>query len=138
MIYYLLFLIYYFTFIHMKILALDIGTKRTGAAFADSNDGVPMALETIHSTSDADLVEKVQNIIHAKSIEKCVVGFPLLLSGSEGSQSDYVKRIVFLLKSKGLEIDLLDERYTTPDKTFKDPDSASACQILQVYLDRLR
>lgn len=122
----------------MKILALDIGTKRTGAAFADSGDGVPLALSTITHESDEELLQEVEQIIRARSIEKIIVGFPLLLSGQEGAQSDYVKNVAFLLETTGLKIELLDERYTTSREKLKDPDSAAACHILQVYLDRLR
>lgn len=120
----------------MKIRALDLGTRRTGVAFADSENGSPLALDTIHHQSEEELIEEIRQIVVKRSIEKIVIGLPLLLSGKEGLQSSIVRNIEKTLQTLGPKIEVLDERFTTPQGGFTDPDSAAASGLLAVYLER--
>lgn len=127
----------------MNILALDIGMRRTGIAFADSSAGIPLALDTFAHTSVEQLVEHILAMVKKRSVEELVLGLPLLPSGEEGAQSIFVRSVGEKLQTSGCSVTFLDERYSTPsgrqpeDREI-DPDSASACQILQMYLDRKR
>lgn len=122
----------------MKYLGLDIGTRRTGVAIADSDVGVSLALETIGHRSEEELIDAVVTLAHERSVQELVLGLPLLPSGDEGAQVTVVRSTAARLEEKGFIVHLLDERYSTPRPgEHGDPDSSSACQILQVFLERL-
>jgi putative holliday junction resolvase len=122
----------------MKYLGLDIGTRRTGIAMADSVVGISLALDTFHHSSEEELIDHVVALANERGVDELVVGHPLLPSGSAGSQTTVVQSVVDALTKKGLKTHLLDERYSTPRAgQHGDPDSAAACQILQVFLERL-
>ena len=125
----------------MNILSLDIGKRRTGVALSDADNGVVVALDTLAHTSKEELIEKVQALIQSKRIAELVLGLPLLPSGEEGEQVTFVRSIGQELQKRGFLVKYLDERYSTPslrqaEHREIDPDSASACQILDIYLDR--
>src|SRR3989339_297232 len=120
------------------VLALDIGTRRTGAAFADVATGIPLPLETIAHTSLKQLCDRVLVLCQERSIDTILLGWPLLPSGKEGAQVKIVRKVQEALTQAGLRIEVLDERYTTPrsGKIASDPDSAAACALLGVFLQR--
>lgn len=129
----------------MKYLALDIGTRRTGVAFADDANGIPLPLDTIKHASVDELIPAVVEIVRARDVQEVVVGHPLLLSGEVGSQAAFVESVAEKLRTQGMNVTLFDERFSTPqfavpDQAQKtpasDPDSAAACQILLTILQR--
>lgn len=125
----------------MNLLALDIGKRRTGVAFANTYDGIPLALDTLVHTSDKELLMQIDQIAKTKRVDELVLGLPLLPSGEEGSQVEFVRTIGQELQKMGFLVSYIDERYSTPsgrraeDREI-DVDSASACQIMQIALDR--
>ncbi len=119
-----------------RILALDIGMRRTGVAYADSDTGVPFPLETIEHTTTDELIMKVLSTVSERRITHLVVGLPFLLSGAEGAQAKYVHSVVEELKRNGLFVELIDERYTTERSDVIDVDAKAACTILGVYIDK--
>lgn len=120
----------------MRLLALDIGLRRTGVAFADVDIGVPMALSTIEHTSIEELVDHISTIVDQKSIDQIIVGLPLLPSGEEGEQSSIVRDISAQISRIGPKLTFLDERYTTTSQKHVDPDASSACFLLETALKR--
>ena len=124
----------------IRILALDIGTARTGVAFGELPSGIVMAFETVkHKTFD-ELASQIEKITLEKKIDQCVIGLPLLLGGEEGNQVALVKLAVECIKRKvDIAVEYLDERYTTNSRKMAhkaDPDAESACQILLVWMER--
>ncbi len=120
----------------MRILALDIGNRRTGIAFCDTETGVPLPLTSLSHRSLAEFVEQVGLLVKERHIERFIVGLPLLLSGKEGAQSTSVREAVAALSPLGLPVEFLDERFTTPQKQVSDGDAMAACSILLSYLER--
>ena len=118
----------------MRYLALDIGSRRTGVAYAESDMGIPFPLETIQHTSLEELEQEVHRLLQDRSVDRVIIGLPLLPSGEEGEQVEYVRS--FLPFLEGIPYELVDERYTTPKGQNGDGDSHAACQILSVILDR--
>ncbi len=118
----------------MRYLSLDIGTRRTGVAYLDTDVGIPLPLETIHHTSVTQLLASVKTIIAARGVTEVVVGMPLLPSGDEGSQATFVKSVAEKIEESGLAVRFVDERYTTPRAGNRegggDGDATAACQIL--------
>ncbi len=119
----------------MRVLALDIGKKRTGVAFVDTENDIPLPLDTIIETSTKQMIARVLDLAEERMADLVVVGLPLLLSGAEGSQSGYVRECADLLEKKGLVVTFIDERYTTSKNTSFDGDARAACELLQTYLE---
>ena len=119
-----------------NVLALDIGTRRTGVAFVDAHTDVPVSMETLKHTSEDELVARVLDIARERACDSCVVGLPLLPDGTEGSQVEIVKNIAQKLENNGLEVSFIDERYTTQGIPGVDGDAVAACALLNLYLER--
>lgn len=120
----------------MRILALDIGKRRTGVAFSDDTIGIPLPLDTLLSKDEADLVSQILVLCDEREIDLLVIGLPLLLSGQEGSQSTFVRFIGNRLEEAEIPVQYLDERYTTQKSGENDGDARAACTLLQLFLDR--
>lgn len=119
------------------MLALDIGMRRTGVAFANVQMGVPLALDTIVHTSTSQLVVSVRAIVRERQIDAMVAGLPLLPDGSEGGQSAFVRSVVSALSILHIPISLLDERCTTTQGAATDPDATAAVSLLHMAIQRL-
>jgi putative Holliday junction resolvase len=132
----------------MRIVALDHGAKRIGVAAGDTETGIAFAHRAIKRRSlDHDLARVVE-LCTDEGAELVVVGLPLNLDGSEGSQAAVVRAFGEALREAGLAIVYEDERLTsweamrrfesagsTPDRRSGEVDSAAAQLILQQYLD---
>ena len=127
----------------MRILGLDIGDKRIGVAVSDELEIISTPLEVIRNDEKVD--EKIREIINKYNIKKIVVGMPFTLKGLVGAQAK--KTVNFVentVKNMNVEVDYIDERYTTkiPSKLFgkysknKMIDKFSASIILGDYLNR--
>lgn len=120
----------------MRILALDIGKKRTGVAFCDDSIGIPLALDTLIANDEADLVSQILQLCDEREIDALVIGLPLLLSGEEGAQSSFVRLIGSRLEEAEVPVEYLDERYTSQKGGESDDDARAACGLLQLFLER--
>jgi len=120
----------------MHLLALDIGKKHTGVAFADSDAGYIIALETIHHKTTDDLIIALRPVIEAKKVNELVIGLPRLPGGEEGEQAVFVRDTVKeITKDVPLPVTFVDERYTSTGRG-GDPDARAACSILAAELSR--
>lgn len=121
----------------MILLGLDIGTKRTGVAYADTSAGFVMALDTIHHTTVDELLARVVQIANEKKASEIIVGLPRLPQGDEGSQATFVRSVVESLKAKiSVPLTLVDERYSSYGAgAGTDPDAKAACEMLSLALD---
>ncbi|MBI2117490.1 Holliday junction resolvase RuvX [Candidatus Peregrinibacteria bacterium] len=122
----------------MRVLALDIGTRRTGVAFAECPPGIPLLLPTVHHKSVGDFLDQLAQIINMRHVDHIVVGLPLLSSGKEGKQAQRVRALLPLLTLSGARVSTLDERYSTERNALHDDsDAVAAWKILTVFIDRL-
>ena len=96
-----------------RIIGIDYGSKRTGIAVTDPLQMIAGGLETIASYE----VEKwLERYIAVETVERIVVGCPVMLNGSESdTMSRHVRPFVNRLTKKfpGMMIDIWDERYTS-------------------------
>ncbi len=120
----------------MKLIALDVGERRTGVALFDSQIDFVIPLDTIHHLSDDELFEAVGHILQQRSVHDVVIGLPLLLSGVEGSQARYAKQFGAQLVSQGYNVSFIDERFTTDRHTPSDGDAKAACIVLTTFLQQ--
>lgn len=118
----------------MKILALDIGTRRTGVAYFDDATDIVMPLTTLTHMNEEELLTAVDQLARERDVHDLVAGMPYLPSGKSGSQAVWVEKMLGGLRALGYTIETLDERYTSRPSD-KDPDAQAAVTILQTYLD---
>ena len=127
--------------ISMQCLALDLGRKHTGVAFADAEVDIALPLDTIHHETEEELLEALEKIVDERQITTIVLGLPYLSSGEEGEQVEYVRDVALKIKEAcpSCTIQFLDERQTnkTDAKTKSEDDNAQAAvTLLQVFLER--
>ena len=137
----------------MKIIALDIGEKRTGVAISNNISTMCTPLKYIKSEDLEFLMSELTIIIDQNDINKIIIGLPKLLSGKEGLRAKFSRYISKKIKQKflNLEIILWDERLTTKEaekyliesgikksKIKEKIDSESAVIILENYLNTRR
>lgn len=98
----------------MRILGLDVGTKTIGVAISDPLGWTAQGLETIQRKGMAKDVEALLTIIHAKEVEKIVIGLPLHMQGGESASAARARELgQKLSEESGLEIIYQDERLST-------------------------
>ena len=122
----------------MKLIALDVGERRTGVAFFDAQIDFVIPLDTIHHKKEEELLDAAEVVLKQRGVTSVVIGLPLLLSGVEGSQAKFAKLIGGQLAARGFDVDYIDERFTTDRQTPSDGDAKAACIVLNTYLQKKR
>lgn len=131
----------------MRYLAIDYGTKRTGLAVCDRDETITSPLTVIQGQKQ--LLKKIYEVVEKEDIDAVVLGLPLNMDGSEGTQTKLVLKFGKQLQ-KGLKIPVLlqDERLSsfgaeekltaaqyTRGKRKKRLDAVAAAEILQTFLE---
>ena len=133
----------------MKVLALDVGDRRTGIALSDAMGMIAIPLTTIQAGDEDELATVVMALIEEHGAGEVVVGMPLTLAGEMGSQAKRTSHFVRHLRSQtDVPIKTVDERLSTVEATRRmreaggrrkrvreGIDAAAAAVGLQAYLD---
>ncbi len=98
----------------MRILAIDIGTKRIGLALSDKFEITASAYSVIESSNpESDLLE-IKKIIKKENVQEIIVGVPFSLQGAENSQAKSALDFIdFLQKNLSIPVKKWDERLST-------------------------
>ena len=120
------------------LLALDIGNRRTGVAFADESSGYIIALDTVRHHTEQELIDAVIPIVQHRTIAELIIGLPRLPQGEEGSQAMVARNIgEALSQSLSIPVMYVDERFTSMNRVKgTDPDAQAACTLLSIVLDQ--
>ncbi len=103
----------------MRILCLDIGTRRIGLAATDPIGLTAQPLGVIERRGGTDDFEAVAGKCRDLEVELLLIGLPLDEEGGEGEQARkvrrYASRLADYLRAHGLDmpIEMWDERYST-------------------------
>jgi putative Holliday junction resolvase len=101
---------------HKRVLALDVGSRRIGVAVSDALGITAQGLETIQRQNKRRDLAALGEVLKQYAVTEIVVGFPLRLSGAEGTQSEKMRLFAKLLKTHfGLPVHLWDERWTSTE-----------------------
>ncbi len=133
----------------MKILGLDLGTKRIGVAVTDELGIAAHARDFIERKNDKEVLNSIFEIVETEKIKKIVIGYPINMNGTKGPRAKDSEKIKVLLEENlGLPVILWDERLSTKEaedimisasvsrkKRKRSIDSMAAQIILQNYLD---
>ena len=122
----------------MRVLAIDHGEARAGAAICDPSGTVVRPLDVI-SPSDP---RQVLRVAEAEGAEAIVVGLPVSLDGTEREQAAAARAFALeVAEIAGIPVDTYDERLTTrmAAETARSgagghPDSIAAAHLLESYL----
>jgi putative Holliday junction resolvase len=131
----------------MKYLAIDYGLKRTGLAVCDPSQTICSPLAVLDGTKD--IIKRLTEIITEQTVEAVVIGLPLNMDGTEGSQAQIVRQFADRLKNTiALPVHFQDERLTSfaadeklnmtdlsVSRKKKLHDAVAAADILQNFLD---
>lgn len=128
-------------------MALDIGTKRIGIALSDYLLVLAQGHSYISRLPETDAIATIEKTAKENHVEKIVVGLPLNMDGTKGSQAKDCE--VFASKISGYDIVFEDERLTsdTAEENLRNRkidfrknkglvDIESARIILEQYLSR--
>jgi putative holliday junction resolvase len=135
----------------LRILGLDIGSKRIGVALSDELGFTAQGLESLNCKSPQEVVNCIANLAKEYGVTEIVVGMPYNMDGTEGPQAVRVRAIIEAISQKvDVPVKDWDERLSTVAaeralleadmsraKRRKVIDKLSAVIILQGYLDRL-
>jgi putative Holliday junction resolvase len=99
-----------------RVLGLDFGTRRVGAAVSDPRRKIATPLE-VHERRDAlQDARHYCSLIEEHDIDLIVIGLPLHTSGQEGTSAKQAKAWgAWLAKETGKPVVYHDERYSTVD-----------------------
>ena len=135
----------------MRILGLDVGTKRIGIAVSDELGWTAQGIKTLHRNNGQSDFGEIRDIAREYGVEKIVVGLPRNMNGSLGPQAEMTLGFAQELREiLGVPFITWDERLSTveatkmliradlPRKKRKQKvDMTAAILILQSYLDSL-
>lgn len=95
-----------------RILALDIGGKRTGIAVTDPLQIIAKGLTTIEASQ---LIPFLQEYLKQETVERFVVGWPTNWDDSPTHGTPLVQRAIAALQKNfpAIPIHKIDERYTS-------------------------
>lgn len=135
-----------------RVLGLDVGARRIGMAVSDPLGITAQGIETLQRRNKRTDFAELRRVVREYQVVEIVVGLPLRMSGSEGTQSE--KMQVFaeeLRRVTGLPVHLWDERLTSAEanrllretelsieKRGKAVDRMAAVLILQGWMELRR
>lgn len=132
-----------------RILAIDVGKKRTGLAVTDPLRIMANGLDTV---ATHELVSYLENYFNSEAVDLIVLGLPTQMDGTESESMEFVKTVASRIQKKfpSKELVYVDERFTSvlahramiegglkkKDRQNKAlVDKVSATIILQSYLE---
>jgi putative Holliday junction resolvase len=131
----------------MRVLALDWGTVRIGAAISDETGKIAFPLDKFIESKNA--IEAIAKIVEEKSVDQIIIGLPRSLSGRSNDSTDKVGQFKSALARRvKCNIEYIDERLSSVGaaKTLSQQglnakkqrglvDNLAAQQLLSAYLD---
>ena len=134
----------------MRVLGLDIGSKRVGIAISDELGFTAQGLDTLMWKNADALLDRIASLVDQYGVSVIVVGMPYNMNGSEGPQALKIRGLMQLIGDRiAIPVKEWDERLSTVaadralleadlsrSKRKKLVDKIAAVLILQGYLDR--
>ena len=135
----------------IRIIGLDLGTKRIGVSICDENQSIATPFKTLIKKDTKQFINEIKEIVDENDVKAIIIGNPINMDGSQGKSSQSVKDIAKnISKFINVPICLWDERLSTigafnlssqldinVSKREKNIDKNAAAFILQGALDYL-
>lgn len=133
----------------MKYIGLDVGNRRVGIAFGDSDLRIATPLAVISRETPAQDAQTIAGVMREYAATHLIVGLPRNMDGSQGAQAETVIEYAEELAERiRAPIIFWDERLTTVEatqrthatgargkKSRRGIDALAAAVLLQDYLD---
>lgn len=98
----------------MRILGLDVGTKRVGVAISDMLLITAQGLDTIERKDLKSDIGIIKKLVDENSVTEIVVGLPLNMSGTYSEKTKEVISFIDILKAEvAVPVRTWDERLTS-------------------------
>lgn len=122
-----------------KLLALDIGQRKTGVALTDAEQRVAFPREEFLHKNNEELSAQVTQFIEEESIVGLIMGLPLGMDGEDSEQTQSVRELhEAWQEALPIPITLIDERWTSFQARRHHKkgliDSEAAQILLETYL----
>ena len=135
----------------IRIIGLDLGTKRIGVSICDENQSIATPFKTLIKKYTKQFINEIKEIVDENDVKAIIIGNPINMDGSQGKSAQSVKDVAKnISKFINLPICLWDERLSTigafnlssqldinVSKREKNIDKNAAAFILQGALDYL-
>ena len=135
----------------IRIIGLDLGTKRIGVSICDENQSIATPFKTLIKKDTKQFINEIKEIVDENDVKAIIIGNPINMDGSQGKSAQSVKDVAKnISKFINLPICLWDERLSTigafnlssqldinVSKREKNIDKNAAAFILQGALDYL-
>jgi putative Holliday junction resolvase len=124
-----------------RVLALDHGAARCGAALSDPTGTVVTPLEPVLRPDTRKGLQRLRALVEETGATRVVVGLPLSLSGADTDQTRAARAFAERLGALvGAPVELYDERFTTRIAVRgggrASEDSRAAAVLLEDWLAR--
>jgi putative Holliday junction resolvase len=132
------------------ILGVDLGSKRIGLAISDPECVFAFPAGMLASQGRKKDIQAIGEVIRERDVQRVVVGHPIHMDGRPSENSRSAETFASALSAAtGLQVDLLDERWTTraADRALDESkrgrrqrkeavDTIAATLLLRTYLQR--
>lgn len=116
----------------MKFLGLDVGNRRVGIAFGDSELRLATPVNVFDRATILEDMRVIGQYVHEYDAVRLIVGLPRNMDGTHGTQAGavtrYAERIAGALS---LPVIFWDERLTTVEATRRTREAAGAKQSMR-------
>ncbi len=97
-------------------MALDIGEKRVGVAYADTARGIAVPLTVLPAAEVESCAPPFRRLVEDHEPELFVSGLPLTLSGERGPQARRVEKVARAVAERfGVGLEFTDERLSSAE-----------------------
>ncbi|MDP3723674.1 MAG: Holliday junction resolvase RuvX [Candidatus Omnitrophota bacterium] len=122
----------------MRILGLDMGTRRIGVALSDALGLTAQPLTVLVRTTSSEDLAAVEAMVAHHHVDAVVVGLPLTLRGQRGPQAQQVMAFAETLRRRlSVPIHLVDERLTTVQGTRALIEMGTRRRVRRQTIDRV-
>ena len=122
-----------------RVLALDYGSARCGAAVSDPSGTLATPLAAVERPATRRGLAAIARLVEEHEAQRVIVGLPLTLAGEEGAQAEETREFARKLGERlSVPVELHDERLTTRQAERSggraDADSRAAAHLLEAWL----
>ncbi len=136
-----------------RIIALDLGTVRSGLAVSDPTQSIAQPLAVLSSTDTEAFISEIAQYVADYDAERVIVGIPRTMDGRMGEMARWAEGIRRQCERRlSVPVEGRDERLSTVSaqrvmresdgkrgRRYSDrEDSVAAAVVLQAYLDERR
>ena len=102
------------TLIFVRILGVDLGSKRIGLAISDEAGEIAFPAGIVESRGHKRNIASLQKLIVEREIGRAVIGLPIHMDGRRGPEAEKAIRFAKALQdASGIPVETLDERWTS-------------------------